>query len=70
MKFSALSHTDEKMFPIEYKIDLPSSGTTVFCLSTNTLGVGSAKCDPRPLDKYLVWSDNSKFDYTLKLLQD
>ena len=70
MQFSTLPHTDEQMFPIEYKIDLPASNATVFCLSTKTLGVGSASCGPRPLDKYLVWSDNSEFGYTIKLLQD
>jgi beta-galactosidase len=70
MQFSALPHTDEQMYPVEYKIDLPASNATVFCLSTKTLGVGSASCGPRPLDKYLVWSDNSEFDYTLKLLHD
>ena len=69
-QFSTLPHTDEQMFPIEYKIDLPASNATVFCLSTKTLGVGSASCGPRPLDKYLVWSDNSEFGYTIKLLQD
>lgn len=69
MQFSALPHTDEQMFPVEYKIDLPASTATVFCLSTKTLGVGSNGCGPRPLDKYMVWSDNSQFTYTIQLLQ-
>ncbi len=68
MQFSALPHTDEQMFPVEYKIDLPASNATVFCLSAKTLGVGSASCGPRPLDKYLIWSDSTDFDYTIKLL--
>jgi beta-galactosidase len=70
MQFSALPHTDEQMSPVEYKIDLPANTATVFCLSTKTMGVGSASCGPRPLEKYLVWSDNTQFGYTLQLLQD
>jgi beta-galactosidase len=66
MQFSALPHTDEQMFPVEYKIDLPQSTATVFCLSTKTMGVGSASCGPRPLEQYQVWSNNTKFSYTLK----
>jgi beta-galactosidase len=67
MQVSALPHTDEQMFPVEYKIDLPASTATVFCLSSKTLGVGSAGCGPRPLEKYQVWSDNTQFTYTIQL---
>jgi len=67
MQFSALPHTDEQMFPVEYKIDLPPSTATVFCLSTKTLGVGSNGCGPRPLDKYLIWTDDTEFSYILQL---
>jgi len=66
MQFSALPHTDEQMFPVEYKIDLPPSAATVFCLSTKTLGVGSNGCGPRPLDQYLIWTDDTEFSYTMK----
>jgi beta-galactosidase len=69
MQFSALPHTDEQMFPVEYKIDLPPSQATVFCLSTKTMGVGSASCGPRPLDQFQVWSNNTRFTYTLQLLK-
>jgi len=68
MQVSALPHTDEQMYPVEYKIDLPASTATVLCISTKTLGVGSAGCGPRPLERYLVWSDNAQFTYTLQLL--
>jgi beta-galactosidase len=67
MQVAALPHTDEQMHPVEYKIDLPKSTSTVFCLSTKTLGVGSASCGPRPLDKFQVWADNTQFSYTLQL---
>jgi len=70
MQVSALPHTDEQMFPVEYKIDLPQSTATVFCLSSKTLGVGSASCGPRPLEKYQIWSDNTQFTYTLQLLPE
>jgi beta-galactosidase len=66
MQFSALPHTDEQMNPVEYKIDLPKSTSTVFCLSTKTLGVGSASCGPRPLEKYQVKSDDTEFSYTIR----
>jgi len=66
MQVSALPHTDEQMFPVEYKIDLPASNATVFCLSTKTLGVGSASCGPRPLERYQVWSRNTHFSYILQ----
>lgn len=67
MQVSALTHTDEQMYPVEYKIDLPASTATVFTLSTKTLGVGSAGCGPRPLEKYQIWSDNTEFTYVLNL---
>jgi beta-galactosidase len=70
MQVAALPHTDEQMYPVEYKIDLPASSATVFCISTKTLGVGSNSCGPRPLDKFLVWSDNTQFSYTLQLLKN
>ena len=67
MQFSALPNTDEQMVPVEYKIDLPASTATVFCLSTKTLGVGSASCGPRPLEKYQVFSEPTSFTYTISL---
>jgi len=68
MQVSALPHTDAQMYPVEYKIDLPVSTATVLNIATKTLGVGSGSCGPRPLDNYLVWSDNTSFTYTLQLL--
>jgi beta-galactosidase len=67
MQVAALPHTDEQMHPVEYKIDLPASTSTVFCISTKTLGVGSASCGPRPLDQYQVFAEPTSFTYTIKL---
>jgi beta-galactosidase len=67
MQISALPNTDEEMLPVEYKIDLPASTSTVFTISTKTLGVGSNSCGPKPLDKYRVWSEEASFSYTLQL---
>ncbi|PWG81333.1 glycoside hydrolase family 2 TIM barrel-domain containing protein [Pararcticibacter amylolyticus] len=67
MQVSALPHTDEQMYPVEYKIDLPASTSTVLCISSKTLGVGSASCGPRPLDKFQVYSGPESFTYTIKL---
>lgn len=67
MQVATLPRTDEQMYPIEYKIDLPASSATVFCVSTKTLGIGSASCGPRPLEKFQVISDPTSFTYTIKL---
>lgn len=67
MQFSALPYTDEQMQNVEYKIDLPKSQATVFTLASKTLGVGSNGCGPKPLDPYLIWSDNTEFAYTINL---
>ncbi len=67
MQVAALPHTDEQMFPVEYKIDLPASNATVLSISTKTLGVGSASCGPRPLAQYQVWSEPTSFSYTIKI---
>jgi beta-galactosidase len=67
MQFAALPHTDEQMYPVEYKIDLPVSTSTVVCVSTKTLGVGSASCGPQPLERFKVYSDQTSFTYTLNL---
>jgi len=67
MQFAALPQTDELMYPVEYKIDLPASTSTVVCVSTKTLGVGSASCGPQPLEKFKVYSDSTSFTYTIHL---
>lgn len=67
MQVSALPYTDEQMYPVEYKIDLPASTATVFCISTKTLGVGSNSCGPRPLEQFQVIAENTIFSYTIKL---
>jgi beta-galactosidase len=67
MQVAALPHTDEQMFPVEYKIYLPASTATVFCISTKTLGVGSASCGPQPLEKFKIIAENTSFTYTIKL---
>lgn len=67
MQVAALPHTDEQMHPVEYKIDLPASNSTVFCLSTKTLGVGSASCGPKPLEEYQVFAVPTSFTYTINL---
>jgi beta-galactosidase len=69
MQFAALPHTDEQMYPVEYKIDLPASTSTVVCVSTKTLGVGSASCGPQPLEKFKVYSDPTTFSYLIQLNQ-
>jgi beta-galactosidase len=67
MQAAALPYTDEQMYPVEYKIDLPVSTSTVFCVSTKTLGVGSNSCGPQPLEKFKVPAENTSFTYTIKL---
>lgn len=68
LQVSMLPYSDEEMEKIEYRIDLPQSNATVFCISHLTLGVGTAGCGPRPLPQYIVYAEPTSFIYTLKLL--
>jgi beta-galactosidase len=67
IQVAAIPYTDEQMNPVEYKIDLPASTATVFCVSAKTLGVGSNSCGPRPLEKFQVFAEQTSFSYTIKL---
>jgi beta-galactosidase len=67
MQVSMLPYSDEEMDKVEYRIDLPHSSSTVFCISHKTLGVGTAGCGPKPLPQYIVYATPAKFTYTLKL---
>ena len=68
MQVSMLPYSDEEMEKVEYRIDLPQSSATVFCISHLTLGVGSASCGPRPLPQYIIYAEPTTFTYTLRLL--
>jgi beta-galactosidase len=67
LQFTALPYSDEQMDKVEYRIDLPQSDATVFCLSYRTLGVGSNSCGPRPLPQYMVYTAPASFTYKLNL---
>ena len=68
LQVSMLPYSDEIMEKTEYRIDLPESTSTVFCISHLTLGVGSAGCGPKPLPQYMVYAAPASFTYILKLL--
>lgn len=69
LQMSATPYTDEVMTPLAYRIDLPESQSTVLTIAGRTLGVGSAACGPRPLEKYQLWSDEpASFTYMLRAL--
>jgi beta-galactosidase len=68
MQVSMLPYSDEEMDKVEYRVDLPQSKATVFCISHQTLGVGTAGCGPRPLPQYIVYAAPTTFTYILKLL--
>jgi beta-galactosidase len=68
LQFTALPFSDEQMEKVEYRIDLPQSDATVFCISHQTLGVGSNGCGPRPLPQYMVYLAPVSFTYKLNLL--
>ena len=68
MKVESEAFSDEEMEKTEYRVDLPKTSATVFCISHLTLGVGTAGCGPRPLPQYIVYAAPSSFTYTLKLL--
>jgi len=67
LQFTALPYSDEQMDNVEYRIDLPQSNATVFCLSYRTLGVGSNSCGPRPLPQFMVYTAPASFTYKLNL---
>jgi beta-galactosidase len=67
LQVAALPYSDEEMWPVEYKIDLPPSKGTVLCISAQTLGVGSYGCGPRPLEQYRVYAKPTTFSYQLVL---
>ena len=68
MQVSMLPYSDEEMDKVEYRIDLPQSSATVFCISHLTLGVGSASCGPRQLPQYIVYAVPTSFTYIFKIL--
>jgi beta-galactosidase len=68
LQVSMLPYSDEEMDKVEYRIDLPQSSATVFCISHLTLGVGTAGCGPRPLPQYIVYAAPTSFNYTIRLL--
>lgn len=68
MQASANPYSDEELASVEYSVNLPVSKATVLQLNTKTLGVGSNSCGPRPIEKYVVWSDPTEFSYTLRIL--
>jgi beta-galactosidase len=68
MQVSMLPYSDEEMDKVEYRIDLPQSSASVFCVSHLTMGVGSASCGPRQLPQYIVYAVPTSFTYTLKIL--
>jgi len=65
---SALPYSDEVLEPPEYSCDLPQSRSTVLVLAARTLGVGSAACGPRPMDKYITYADGVRFTVVFRLL--
>jgi beta-galactosidase len=68
LQVSMLPYSDEQIDKVEYRIDLPKSNSTVFCISHLTLGVGTAGCGPKPLPQYIVYAAPVSFTYILKLL--
>jgi beta-galactosidase len=68
LQVSMLPYSDEEMEKVEYRVELPPSSSTVFCISYRTLGVGSASCGPRPLPQYIVYAAPCSFTYKLQLL--
>jgi len=68
LQVSMLPYSDEEMDKVEYRIDLPQSTSTVFCINYATLGVGTAGCGPRPLPQYTVYAAPAAFTYKLQLL--
>jgi beta-galactosidase len=67
LQVSMLPYSDEVLDKVEYRIDLPESTSTVFCINHLTLGVGSDGCGPIPLPQYIVTAKSTEFSYVLKI---
>ncbi|WP_224069813.1 glycoside hydrolase family 2 TIM barrel-domain containing protein [Arachidicoccus terrestris] len=67
IQFTALPYSDEQMTPVEYKIDLPEPDASVLVIAHQTLGVGSYGCGPKPLERFIVRSRDTRFSYGLDL---
>jgi beta-galactosidase len=67
LQVSALPYSDEEMEDVEYRIDLPKSSATVFCVDARTLGVGSNSCGPKPLATCTPFSESQKFSYIINI---
>jgi beta-galactosidase len=70
LQTSILPYSDEELDKTEYRIDLPQSSSTVFCINYRTLGVGTNGCGPRPLPQYVVYAAPVTFTYKLRLLAE
>jgi beta-galactosidase len=68
LQVSALPYPDEVLEIPDYDTDLPPSKSTVLVIAGGTLGVGSASCGPRPLDRYIVHSDPTRFSFWIRLM--
>lgn len=69
LQVSTLPYSDEELAPVEYKIDLPQSKSTVLSIGYKTLGVGSNSCGPTPMPEYTVKATPTNFTYNIQLLQ-
>ncbi len=68
MQVSALPYSDEKLEPVEYKIDLPKSNGTVLYISHKILCVSLNGCGPKPIESCRVYSKLISFSYQIQLV--
>ena len=68
LQVSMLPYSDEEMENVAYRIDLPKSKTSVFCINNKTLGVGSSSCGPMPITEVIPYAGPVSFTYKLELL--
>ena len=67
LQVSMLPYSDEELEPVEYRVDLPPSKGPVLCISHKTLGAGSNGCGPRPLEPFRVYSQDTNFNYIIRI---
>jgi beta-galactosidase len=70
MSLSALPYSDEELGAVKHPHELPASTATVLCLSTGTLGVGSAGCGPQPQKQYVSRSEPFVFSCVFRPLNE
>ncbi len=63
IQFSALAFTPGDPDVATYTFDIIRRDETIFPLDRLMAALGSSACDPRPLDRYVIWMQETSFAF-------